>query len=102
MNILTEKNNNFTHYMVTFPLSSKPMIYLILIYSSLWLPIVKTDKYKIKFHEYVWLSIFCFPQASPQTQPVLSWADRFNQVLGIHLIIKSDYFHSENWDELMI
>lgn len=53
MNILIEKNNNFIYYMVIFLLSFKLMIYFILIYFLLWLLIVKIDKYKIKFYEYV-------------------------------------------------
>lgn len=92
-------------YMVHFHCTLRQSVYLILIYSSLWLPIVKADKYEIKFHEYVWLSMFCFSQAGPQTQPVLTWADTlgwYNQVIGFYLIIKNDYFHNENQDELIL
>ena len=40
--------------------------------------------------------MFCLSQAGPQTQPILSWAGTFNQLIGLYLIIKSDYFHDEN------
>lgn len=45
--------------------------------------------------------MLCFSQAGPQTQPVLSLADTFNQIVELYLMIKI-YFHSENQDELII